>query len=403
MYLRFIENAAILVALISSYSLIGRLRTRGKPWPQILSGLLFGAVAVAGMSLRIQYQPGIFYDGRSIILVLAGLFGGEIPTLVALVIAGAYRAYLGGSGVWAGLASIIAPAILALAFRRLRGRTPETLHPLSIYGLGIAAHVLVLASQLLLPWPRGLAAIGDLWLPILLVFPVATVLAGLLLQTEQRRIRAEEDLAWDRNLLTMIMENLPDRIYFKDQHGRFIRASRSHALERGLSDPSEEIGKTDADFSGPEHALKAMEDERRIIQTGEPLVDVEERVNYRDRPDAWYLTTKMPLRNRAGQIIGTFGISHDITARRAAEQQARESANLLHAIIDSSPDSIFVKDTSRRMVLCRSQPCAFHREDARGNVRQDRRGERLGRRPREGKSRQGDPGLGEGRSCRAGG
>jgi len=352
MYLPFIENTAILVALISLYSLIGRLRTRDRRWPQILSGLLFGAVAVAGMTFRIEYQPGVFYDGRSVVMSLAGLFGGGLPAVVAMVVAGAYRAYLGGAGMWAGLASLAAPALLALGFRRFLANRPENIKLLSLYGLGIATSLLVLAAQLLLPWPQGLRVISDLWLPILLTFPVATFLAGLLLQTEQRRIKAEKDLVWDRNLLTMIMENLPDRIYFKDREGRYIRTSRSHAMERGLSDPSEEIGKTDADFSGPEHARKAAEDERRIIQTGEPLVEMEERVTYRDRPDAWHITTKMPLRSRAGQIIGTFGISHDITARRAAERRAQESANLLDAIMESSPDSIFVKDTSLRMVLC---------------------------------------------------
>jgi len=163
--------------------------------------------------------------------------------------------------------------------------------------------------------------------------------------TDRRRM--EEDLAWERSLFNMLMENLPDRIYFKDRMSRFVRTSRSHANERGLADPSEEIGKTDADFTGLEHSSKAYEDEQRIIRTGMPMVDVDERVMYPGRPDAWFISTKMPFRDPAGKIVGTFGISHDITVRKQLEAKNQQLATL----VESADDAIVGLDLERRITV----------------------------------------------------
>ncbi len=195
MYVQLIKDVALLVALTSLHTLLARVRGRGRVWPQLLSGILFGGVAVVGMAVPFQYQPGVFYDGRSIVLALSGLFGGWITTCVSVAAAGVFRALRGGAGVWAGLASIVGPALLGLVLRRMaRGRV-ERLTVLHLYGLGLAAHLLMLASQLLLiPWPRGVEVIGVIWLPILLIYPVGTALIGFLLRTAESRVRAEDEL-----------------------------------------------------------------------------------------------------------------------------------------------------------------------------------------------------------------
>ncbi len=151
--------------------------------------------------------------------------------------------------------------------------------------------------------------------------------------TDRRRM--ERDLAWERSLFTLLMDNAPEYIYFKDLESRFIRTSRSHARVLGLRDPSEAVGKKDADFYGADHAQKALEDEQRVLATGIPLVDIEERETYPDRPDTWAITTKMPFRDPAGRIVGTFGITHDITQRKLLEEKNRHLAMLVEAAEDA--------------------------------------------------------------------
>jgi len=126
--------------------------------------------------------------------------------------------------------------------------------------------------------------------------------------------------AAEQYLLNTLLENLPDYIYFKDRESRFIRASSALARTFGLNDPAELVGKSDSDYFTEEHARKAYEDEQEIIRTGQPI-SKEERETRPDSPDTWVLTTKMPLRDPRGNIIGTFGISKDITDLKTASQE----------------------------------------------------------------------------------
>jgi PAS domain S-box-containing protein len=146
------------------------------------------------------------------------------------------------------------------------------------------------------------------------------------------RKAAEEALAWERNLLRALMDTIPDHIYFKDTDSRFIRVSKALAEWFGLSDPAQAVGKTDFDFFTEEHARPAYEDEQRIVRTGQPLVGIEERETWPGRPDTWVLTSKMPFRDERGKIVGTFGLSRDITDRKRAEEKIEHLNLVLRAI-----------------------------------------------------------------------
>jgi PAS domain S-box-containing protein len=142
---------------------------------------------------------------------------------------------------------------------------------------------------------------------------------GILLDVTQRKL-AEDALAYERDLLRTLLENSTDHIYFKDAQSKFILSSNSQAHQFGAGSADELVGKSDFDFFGEEHARPAFEDEQRIIRTGEPIIGKIERETWKDgRTVSWVLTTKMPFRNKAGAIIGTFGISKDITPIKEAE------------------------------------------------------------------------------------
>ena len=134
--------------------------------------------------------------------------------------------------------------------------------------------------------------------------------------TERKQV--EEALAKERYLLHALLDAVPDYIYFKDAQSRFIRTSKAHAKLFGLNDPALVIGMSDFDFFTEEHAHQAYEDEQVVIRTGQPI-SKEEKETWADRPDTWVLTTKMPLPDQQGKIIGTFGISKDISERKQAE------------------------------------------------------------------------------------
>ncbi|MBN2594314.1 MAG: PAS domain-containing protein, partial [Sedimentisphaerales bacterium] len=145
------------------------------------------------------------------------------------------------------------------------------------------------------------------------------------------RHEAEAALEQERYLLHALMDNLPHSIYFKDVHSHFIRINKALADYFGLSDAAEALGKTDYDFFADEHAGQAKADEERVMQNNQPLVDKEEKETWPDGRETWVTTTKLPLYNEHGEIVGTFGISRDITERkRAAEalRAAKEAAEV---------------------------------------------------------------------------
>jgi sigma-B regulation protein RsbU (phosphoserine phosphatase) len=145
------------------------------------------------------------------------------------------------------------------------------------------------------------------------------------------RRASEEASARDRHLLTTLMDHIPDSIYFKDKESRFIAINRAMARLFGKEDPSEFLGKTDLDVFCADHAFRAMEDERRIIETGEPVVNLEEKETWPGGRVTWVSSTKMPLTDPRGRVIGTFGISRDITLRKRAEQELERVAGELRS------------------------------------------------------------------------
>src|SRR5690606_15625230 len=157
------------------------------------------------------------------------------------------------------------------------------------------------------------------------------------------------DRIWIRNLL----DSAEEVIYFKDLQSRFLRVSLGMAQRHGLTQEQMYL-LTDFDLFAEAHAAAALADEQEIIRTGKPIIDLEECESFVDRPTRWVSTSKFPLRDLDGRIIGTFGISRDITRRvvaeqameRLAERSAAASAELarveaqLRAVLNGSSDAI---------------------------------------------------------------
>ncbi len=169
------------------------------------------------------------------------------------------------------------------------------------------------------------------------------------------RRRVEQALAQEQYLLRLLMENLPAHVYFKDLHSAYLSVSRSKAHSHGL-EPEQLKGKSDFEMFGHEHARRAFADEQRIISSGEAMIDVEEKIVWPDGKLSWMSATKLPLRDASGRIVGTFGISHDITARKVAEDRIREQAE----IIDHAPVAIVITRLDNKVTYCNTSALALY-------------------------------------------
>lgn len=148
---------------------------------------------------------------------------------------------------------------------------------------------------------------------------------GLELQVQQRTAA----LSQSNMLLQTLLDNMPDQIYFKDAQSRFMKNSMAQVKLFGFSDPLQVVGKTDFDFFP--HAQRSYEGEQEIIRSGTPLVDYEEKVIWPDGHETWLSTTKVPLRDHTDKIIGTMGISRDITDRKRNEEALQKTQDELQS------------------------------------------------------------------------
>lgn len=168
--------------------------------------------------------------------------------------------------------------------------------------------------------------------------------ATLLIATgweDAHRGSGEQLLTDERKLLSTLIDNLPDAIYIKDRQSRFSLCNREVLRRKGVASPDEIIGRTDFDFYPADMAQKAYADEQELMRSGQPLVNKERCVFDKSTGEpTWNLTTKVPLRNAANEIVGLVGIGRDITERRRAEEA-------YHAIVDHSLQGLIVIEGGR--------------------------------------------------------
>jgi PAS domain S-box-containing protein len=131
----------------------------------------------------------------------------------------------------------------------------------------------------------------------------------------------QRELLRERDLLHTLMDNVPDFIYFKDTAGRYTTINRALARALGISKPEDALGETDFEYFAEAYAQQTLAAEQEVLRTGQPLVGKVEEIQLRDKFRIWISTTKMVVRDLEGKIIGTFGVSRDITESKHAEQE----------------------------------------------------------------------------------
>jgi PAS domain S-box-containing protein len=148
------------------------------------------------------------------------------------------------------------------------------------------------------------------------------------------------------DLLQVLLDLMPENIYFKDADGRFTRVSRSVARYLGVDQPQDVVGKTDFDFYPREDAEQYRRDEMEVMRSGRPMIEKEERCLALDGRAMWFLTTKIPVRDDRGTMVGIAGVSHDVTARKRTEAALRESEERFRRVYESNMLGIHFWDAS---------------------------------------------------------
>ena len=212
-------------------------------------------------------------------------------------------------------------------------------------------------------------------------------------ELEKRVAERTAELSQERLYLRTLIDSLPDYIFIKDRQSRFLMNNLAHAQVLGATHPNEVVGKTDREIFPPQLANQYYADEQAVMKSGQPLNREEVGVDQRTGETRWLQTTKVPLRDKDGKIIGLVGISRNITERKQIEETLRQSHDelekrvaertaelsqerlLLRTLIDNLPDLVFVKDAQSKFVTLNTA-CAqrLGAEPPGRGVGQERRG-----------------------------
>jgi len=349
MALELIKAAALLLALSMLQGLIARYWRDSKTVEQVLSGGLFGGICVIGMMLPIEVVPGVIFDPRSVILSMAGLFGGPLVALIAATIAGGYRIWLGGGGVYVGFSVVVACTALGLAYRYAWSKGWVKVSALRLLAFGLIVHLVEVALFTQLPAGAVQKVMETVALPLILTFAPATALLGMLLKDAKNRITTEANLAQSEARLSLHLENTPlaaiswDRDFRCSQWNKaaeqifgFTRdeAVGQHAV--GLVVPAriqDEIGDT---FQGLlEHKGSVRKVNENVTKDGNTIIC------------EWYNT---PITDETGEAVGVVSLAEDVTDQKRAQDEIKFKNTLLMTQQEASGDGILSVDADGKVI-----------------------------------------------------
>ncbi len=212
MYIAILNNITLLVSLAVIYSFLNRYTARSSVKHQLLSGILFGLVAVIGMMNSVHATEGIVFDGRSIVLVAAGIFGGPVTAAISAVVAAAYRIYMGGAGTLMGVSVIAEAAIIGTVVYYLRRKYGWASHLLFIYGAGVVVHLIMLLLTATLPAGSAKEILPQIVLPVMVIYPLGTLLIAILFISQESFLEAKRKAEESDRLKTAFLNNLSHEI-----------------------------------------------------------------------------------------------------------------------------------------------------------------------------------------------
>ena len=331
--LALIHNAALLVTLALVLDLFIRgADDQGSVPARLLAGALIGAIGAAIMLTSWPLFPGLVFDTRSVLLAVSGLFFGALPTLVAMAMTAALRLFQGGIGAPVGVAVILASGCIGILWRRWRP-APEHLSVLEFYLLGVLVHAVMLALMIvILPRPAATLVLQRIALPVLAIFPVATVLLAVLMAARVRRRQREWVLRQERALLRQTQEiaRLGGWEY-EVATGKRHWTPEVYRIYGLPADYDPNDTERNIAFYAPEDRARMAAAFQRALDLGEPY-DLELRLDTAGGERRW-VRACADAERRGGRVVRLFGSLLDITDRRQTEQtlslQARRAAALL--------------------------------------------------------------------------
>lgn len=318
-----INNITFILVLVLLYSFLYRLLDYDSLPFKLLSGALFGAISIVAILNSFQLEPGLVFDGRSIIIGISGFFGGPVTAAVTASMAGAYRIWLGGPGMNMGIAVITEAAVVGVAYHYLRKKKPRVVTIFHLYGFGFVVHLLMLGCTSLLPEGLRLPTLASIYLPVLLIYPVATVIISILLIDQEEWIQTHRELRQSENRYRGIVEHIPIMICrFLPENG-IITYVNTHYCDY--------FGKTKDSLLGTSFLDMVPDDEKEEVKNifsslnlSNPIISYEHKAE-KDGITRWQHWIDQALFDHEGNVVEYQSVGQDITDARMFQENTNRA------------------------------------------------------------------------------
>lgn len=346
MYVELILNLSLLVAISVVSIFISQRWTRGNRTGAVIQGVLFGLAAVFGMLKPLVLGPGLIFDGRSVMLSLCALFFGPWAAIPSVLMTSACRLWLGGGGTLMGVMVILSSAGIGMFFhfRWKPQANPPSL--LMLYLFGVAVHIVMIGLIFTLPGNTVLSVLQRIGPPVILLYPLATVLAGKILSDHWVSLNYMEKLQSSERKYKELVENANSIILRWDRSGK-ITFMNEYALNFFGFSQDEIIGRNaigtivpSSDSSGNDLSQMILD----IVAHPERYSTNENENMKKDGTRVWVAWTNKPITDSNGNLTEILCVGNDISGRKRAEEELRRTQAILQAAMDQSPAGIAIAD-----------------------------------------------------------
>jgi len=320
--LDFSANLLLLFGTILLYQ-ISKFRPKQKGWIKNgVVGVFVGMIGVMSMLFPFTFETGLIFDARSVLFTVSGYFFGPLVTFVGALIAMSYRLYLGGGGVYAGIATIAITSLSGIAWTKIEPKLPQSWPKFfNFYLLGFIAHILTILCQLLIiPFTSVIPAIRNIAIPFLVVYPIAVVILALSIENHKQRLLGEATILHQKLLLQSSIDSAEQiEIYALDRDFNYLSFNKFHAdsMMRYYG-KKPEIGDNFLSFVTEDSFRKRLKNEIGLALSGtNHVTEAEIEVS----PGKFFESHYNPIVNNQGLIIGVGVFAQEITSRIKNEKE----------------------------------------------------------------------------------
>lgn len=323
-----LQNAALLIAFSMLYQNFWIKREGPKSISEkIIAGLVLSSIGIILMSTPWMMIPGITFDMRSVLLSVAGLFFGPIPTVIAMLATGFVRISIGGSGLWMGLAVIVTSGSIGLLWRRFRPNWKSNNYYMELLAMGLVVHLTMSALVVLLPKDMILPTLKVIAIPLVLIYSPVTMLLGILMVNQYKNWQNElaqfKLMEYERRF-TQILESGNVLSLMLNNDGT-IKFCNDYLLRITGYEKEEVMGKNWFEVFVPDdNRGKLMELFFADMKTNEFLKNYENPILAKTGEELYILWNNIALKSDAGEVLGTASIGVNITESKRHEKMLEE-------------------------------------------------------------------------------